>query len=43
MARLALGVVAGRAHLAEGVGGAARHHGVDGVEAGADGAQRGLP
>ena len=36
-------MVAGRAHLAEGVGGAARHHGVDGVEACADGAQRGFP
>ena len=29
---IGLGVVPGRAHLAEGVGGASRHHGVDGVE-----------
>ena len=38
-----LGVVAGRAHLAEGVGGPARHHGVDRRQPGADGAPRRFP
>ena len=38
-----LGVMAGRAHLAEGVGGFAADDGVDRGETGADGAQRCLP
>ena len=38
-----LGVVSRRAHLAEGVGSLAGDDGVDRSEAGADGAQAGLP
>ena len=40
---IGLGVVAGRTHLAERVGGAPRHDRVDRVQAGADRAQRRLP